>query len=67
MTKTFLERFISLKCIFAQILRRKGTVAANAGSDDGPQKTERSGRLLALEKEQSREFREHYLGQEGKS
>ena len=26
--------------------------------------TERCGQLLALEKEQSREFRAHYLGQE---
>ena len=46
-------------------LRRKGTVADKLpGQLTDAQKTERSGQLLALEKEQSREFRAHYLGQE---
>ena len=45
--------------------RRKGTVADKLpGQLTDAQKTERSGQLLALEKEQSREFRAHYLGQE---
>ena len=45
--------------------RRKGTVADKLpGQLTDAQKTERSGQLLTLEKEQSREFRAHYLGQE---
>ena len=64
-TKTFLEKVHFFEMHIFKYSRRKGTVADKLpGQLTDAQKTERSGQLLALEKEQSREFRAHYLGQE---
>ena len=65
MTKTFLEKVHFFEMHIFKYSRRKGTVADKLpGQLTDAQKTERSGQLLTLEKEQSREFRAHYLGQE---
>lgn len=64
-TKTFLEKVHFFEMHIFKYSRRKGTVADKLpGQLTDAQKTERSGQLLTLEKEQSREFRAHYLGQE---
>ena len=64
-TKTFLEKVHFFEMHIFKYSRRKGTVADKLpGQLTDAQKTERSGQLLALEKEQSREFRAHYLEQE---
>ena len=68
-TKTFLEKvhFFEMHILsqFSEDYLAQCTVADKLpGQLTDAQKTERSGQLLALEKEQSREFRAHYLGQE---
>ena len=64
-TKIFLEKVHFFEMHIFKYSRRKGTVADKLpGQLTDAQKTERSGQLLALENEQSREFRAHYLGQE---
>ena len=64
-TYEFLKKICFYETHIFKYSRRKGTVADKLpGQLTDAQKTERSGQLLALEKEQSREFRAHYLGQE---
>lgn len=64
-TKAFLEKVHFFEMHIFKYSRRKGTVADKLpGQLTDAQKTERSGQLLALEKEQSKAFRAHYLGQE---
>ena len=64
-TKEYVDHIGFYEMHIFKYSRRKGTVADKLpGQLTDAQKTERSGQLLALEKEQSREFRAHYLGQE---
>lgn len=64
-TKAFLEKVHFFEMHIFKYSRRKGTVADRLPDQlTDAQKTQRSGQLLALEKEQSKAFRAHYLGQE---
>lgn len=64
-TKAFLEQICFFEMHIFKYSKRKGTIAAGMpGQVPDPVKTARSNELLILEKEQSKEFRDHYLGKE---
>ena len=64
-TREFLEKVSFYEMHIFKYSRRQGTRAADMPGQVPEQvKARRSGELLALEAEQSREFRRHYIGQE---
>lgn len=64
-TKAFLEQIGFFEMHIFKYSKRKGTIAAGmTGQVPDTMKTVRSNQLLALEKEQSKEFRSFYLGRE---
>ena len=64
-TKEFLERIHFYEMHIFKYSKRAGTRAAVMSHQvPDPVKTTRSGELLAMEKEQSKRFRAHYLGRE---
>ena len=64
-TAAFLEKIQLYEMHIFKYSKRKGTKAAlMPGQVPGSKQTERSGRLLALEREQSKAFRSAYIGKE---
>ena len=64
-TKEFLDRIQFFEMHIFKYSKRAGTRAAVMSHQvPDPVKTTRSGELLAMEKEQSKRFRAHYLGRE---
>ena len=64
-TKAFLDRIRFFEMHIFKYSKRAGTRAAVMPDQvPDPVKTARSAELLAMEKEQSKQFRAHYLGQE---